>query len=345
MKKKPVNLALQGGGSHGAFTWGVIDEILADGRLEVEGISGTSAGAANAVLLADGLLDGGPKAASEKLGAFWKAISRDGNLPSAQRHILDRMFAAVPIDGTPMDVWFGAMQKMFSPYDLNPFDINPLKDVISHFVNFERLAASPGPALFVSATNVETGKLAVFERAKITCDAVVASTCLPTLFRAVEIGGVPYWDGGYLGNPAMFPLYRATTSEDILLVQINPVTRKGTPRTASEITNRMNEITFNSSLQSELRAIEFVSRLVEEGTLKRGRDKGKYKSIKVHRVALDESVEGLTASSKMATDFEFLLGLHGAGRRACRRFLDTHFDKIGVQGTLNLDAEIAAEWA
>lgn len=342
---KSINLALQGGGAHGAFTWGVLDEILRDGRLTIDGLTGASAGALNAVLLADGLAEGGPQAARERLARFWKAVSRDGDMSPVQRRVMDRLFSFVPFEGTFMETWVSAMQTYFSPYDLNPFDINPLEDLIRQFVDFERLQAHEPLQLFISATNVHTGKLAVFRRDRITCRAVMASACLPMLFKAVEIDGTPYWDGGYMGNPALFPLYRATDSEDVLLVQINPLVRDGTPTKARDIVNRVNEITFNSSLQGELRAAAFVARLVNEGRLPHGRGPGQYRRINIHRVALSDALAGLTAGSKVTTDYDFFLELCEAGRKAARGFLKTNFDAIGVRSTLDLEAEIAAEWA
>lgn len=343
--RRRINLALQGGGAHGAFTWGVLDGFLEDKRIVIDGVTGTSAGAVNAVLLADGLAEGGPKAAVQRLAAFWQAASRDGSIPAGQRRVLDRLFSVMPFEGSPMEAWAQAMQRYFSPYDLNPFDINPLEDLIHRFVDFGRLAAYEPLQVFVSATNVCTGKLTVFRRETLTCRAVMASACLPTLFRAVEIDGVPYWDGGYMANPALFPLYRTTEAEDIVIVQLNPVVRNETPTSSRQITNRINEITFNSPLMGELRAAAFVARLIDEGKLVRGRGEGQYRHINVHRIALSDSVVGLTASSKGTTDFDFLLKLREAGHKAARHFLKVHFDAIGVRSTLDLEAELAAVWA
>jgi NTE family protein len=342
---KRINLALQGGGAHGAFTWGVLDEVLRDGRLTIDGITGASAGAINAALLADGLAEGGATAARARLAEFWKAASVDGRMPDVQRKALDRLFAVLPYEGSPMEAWVSSLQRFFSPYDLNPFDINPLEGLIRKFVDFDRLAAFEALQVFVSATNVRTGKLTVFRRERITCQAVMASAALPTLFKAVEIDGVPYWDGGYMGNPALFPLYRATEAEDILLIQLNPVSRAETPTSSRQIMNRLNEITFNSPLQGELRAAAFVARLVNEGRLPHGRGPGQYRKINLHRIALSDSVAGLTASSKVDTDYDFFLRLMEAGRKAAKKFLKARFDDIGVRSTLDLEAEIAAEWA
>src|SRR5499433_1484028 len=256
--RKKINLALQGGGAHGAFTWGVLDHLLQDERLEIEGISGASAGALNAVMLADGLARGGREEARKRLADFWRGASADGNLPRVQRAVIERLFSFFPFEGSPVAAWFDVLSQFLSPYDFNPLNINPLKELIEKFVDFDAIRRCTEPQLFISATNVTTGRLRVFAGEKITADAVMASACLPALFRAVEIDGVPYWDGGYMGNPAIFPFFRATQTEDVLVVQINPIERHMTPTSSQEIMNRINEITFNSSLLAEYRAIDFV---------------------------------------------------------------------------------------
>jgi NTE family protein len=342
---KRINLALQGGGAHGAFTWGVLDHLLSDERIAVEGISGTSAGAVNAVMLADGLTRGGREEAQKRLADFWRAVSSAGNLPSLQRDVIERFLSFTPIEGTPVQAWFDALSRYFSPYDVNPLNINPLKDLFERFVDFAALRASPDLQIFVSATNVQTGRVRIFSREKITADAVMASACLPLLFRAVEIDGVPYWDGGYLGNPVIFPFFRTTSTEDVLVVQINPLVRQATPMSSSEIMNRINEITFNSSLLAEYRAIDFVARLIDQGRLPRGMAPGEYRRINVHRIVLDRFGTHFDAISKLSTDYDFFEMLCTAGKRAARRFLDAHFDDIGVRSTVDLRAEAQAEWA
>jgi NTE family protein len=344
-KTKRINLALQGGGAHGAFTWGVLDHLLDDERLVIEGISGTSAGAVNAVMLADGLARGGRQEAQTRLAEFWRAASSNGNLPTLQRGVVDRLLSFAPLEGSSAQVWFDALSRYLSPYDLNPFNINPLKDLIERFVDFAAVRACEELQLFVCATNVQTGRLRIFPRDKITADAVMASACLPLLFRAVEIDGVPYWDGGYLGNPVIFPFFRTTQTEDVLVVQINPLVRHATPTSANEIMNRINEITFNSSLISEFRAIEFVARLIDQGRLPRGTGPGQYRRINVHRIVLDRFGTHFDAVSKLSTDYDFFDMLHTSGKRAARRFLDAHFDDIGVRSSVDLRAEAQAEWA
>jgi NTE family protein len=340
--RKKINLALQGGGAHGAFTWGVLDHLLEDGRLEIEGISGASAGAMNAVMLADGLARGGPAEAKKRLADFWRAVSYDGHLPPLQRAVVDRLFSFMPLGETSMQAWFDSLSRFFSPYDVNPLNINPLVDIVKRFVDFDAVQKCESLQLFISATNVYTGRLHVFPRDKITADALMASACLPFLFRAVEIDGEPYWDGGYLGNPVLFPFFYTTDSEDVLVVQINPLSRHMTPMTSQEILHRLNEITFNSSLMSEYRAIDFVARLIDQGKLPRGTGPGQYRRINVHRVVLDSQGKAYTADSKLSNDYEFFQVLRDNGRRAARRFLDEHFADIGVKSTIDLHAEVPA---
>jgi len=343
--RKKVNLALQGGGAHGAFTWGVLDHLLDDGRLVIEGMSGTSAGALNAVMFADGMARGGPAEARKRLADFWRAVSIDGELPLMQRQIVERLFTFLPLEGSPAQAWFDSMSRYFSPYDLNPLNINPLRDMIERFVDFEAVRRYTDMQLFVSATNVITGRLRIFPREKISAHVVMASAALPMVFQAVEVDGVPYWDGGYLGNPVIFPFFRNTTTEDVLIIQINPVERREVPTAARDIMNRINEITFNSSLLAEYRAIEFVARLIDQGRLPRGLGPGQYRRINAHRIVLGDGQKAYSADTKMSTDYDFFRMLHTSGRRAARRFLDEHFDDIGVRSTFDLRAEAQAEWA
>ena len=339
---KKINLGLQGGGAHGAFTWGVLDHLLADPRIDIEGISGTSAGALNAVMLTDGLARGGPEEARKRLADFWRAASRDGNLTDLQRGVMDRLFSFVPYEGSPVQAWFDAVSHLMSPYSLNPLNINPLRDLIERFVDFDAVRQCTDVSLFISATNVHTGRVRVFPQDKLSADVVMASACLPMLFQAVEIDGVPYWDGGYMGNPVIFPFFDTTLTEDVLIVQINPIERPSTPHTQTEIMNRVNEISFNSSLLAEFRAIDFVTRLIDQGKLPRGMGEGEYRRINVHRISLDETFGELTATSKLDSDFDFFEMLKKGGAQAAKKFLDRHFDDIGVRSTVDLRAEAQA---
>lgn len=333
---KKINLALQGGGSHGAFTWGVLDALLEDGRLEFDGVSGTSAGAMNAVAMAAGMAQGGREGARKKLREFWKAVGAKGRFSPIQRNPLDVLLGNYSFQYSPSYLAADLFSRVFSPYDTNPLNINPLRDVVAKVVNFDDVARCDSFKTFVSATNVWTGKAQVFSGENLTVDAVMASACLPTMYKAVEIDGVPYWDGGFGGNPALYPFFYATDTEDTLLIQINPVERRETPKSAMEIQDRMNEITFNAGLLREFRAIEFVRRLKKEGRL----DGATYSNIRMHRVGADEALADLSAATKMNAEWRFLQNLHDLGFAAGQDFLEEHFDAIGNEPTLDLSEEI-----
>jgi NTE family protein len=344
-RRKHINLALQGGGAHGAFTWGVLDQLLNDARLTIEGISGTSAGALNAVVLADGLARGGPQDARKHLADFWRAASYDGHLPDLQRGVVERLFSFVPRPGAGVPPWFGAFSQLWSPYDLNPLNINPLRELIERFVDFELIHADIDRHLFISATNVRTGEPRVFSRAEITAEVVMASACLPLLFRAVEIEGEPYWDGGYSNNPPLLPFIQATRCEDLLIVQVNPRERDKVPVNAREIMRRANEITFNAAQSAELRTIGFVNQLIDRGRLPRGDGNGDCRRIRLHRIVMADSGETFDPHSRLNNDFEFFERLHKLGQRAARHFLDSHFDDIGCRSSIEDVAERPAEVA
>jgi NTE family protein len=338
---KPINLALQGGGAHGAFTWGVLDRLLEDGRIVVEGISGTSAGAMNAAVLATGLARGGNQGGREALDRYWRAVSKDGRTSPLQRTLLDKLMGNWSLNMNPAYVTVDMMSRFLSPYDFNPLNVNPLLDLINEHVDFDALQSCRHVHVFVSATNVHTGKVRVFARHELTAEAIMASACLPMMFQAVEIDGVPYWDGGFMGNPALFPFYNAVKTDDILLVQINPIIRRETPKTARDIQNRMNEITFNASLLAQLRAAEFVTRLLKHGKLKKkGSGIDGYRDLRLHRIDGAEKLIALDASTKMNAEWEFLLFLKAIGREAAEAFLEQHFDDIGVRSTLDVGEEL-----
>ncbi|OAI23219.1 patatin [Methylosinus sp. R-45379] len=334
-EKKKVTLALQGGGAHGAFTWGVLDAFLEDGRLDVIGISGASAGAMNAVVYADGLREGGPARARAQLQEFWRTVSLGGDLSKAQRELCDMVFGF----WDPLKLRKTIAQNAanyFSPYEFNPLDINPLRDLIDGLVDFTALRATDNLKLFISATNVRTGKVRIFRRPELTIDMLMASACLPTLFQAVEVEGEAYWDGGYMGNPALFPLYTETDCCDIILVQINPVERDEIPRTSQEIMDRLNEITFNASLLHEFRAIDFVARLIDAGRLKGTH----YKKVLLHLVEGGAAMKRFGADTKLDADYDFLRSLFDIGHEAGKAFLDEHYDAIGVTGTAQLKEQL-----
>jgi NTE family protein len=335
-KPKNINLALQGGGAHGAFTWGVLDKFLEDDRLRIDAITGTSAGAMNAVVLASGMQAGGEEGARESLESFWHAVSRKAQFSPVQRSPLDMLLGQWSLDHSPSYLFFDVMTRFSSPYEFNPLNVNPLRDVVDEIVDFDRVHACSQMKLFVAATNVFTGKIRVFSEKEVTLDAVMASACLPQMFQAVEIDGEPYWDGGYMGNPPLYPLFYATDTPDVVLIQINPLERREVPRTAREIVNRVNEISFNSTLLRELRAIDFVTRLIEEGKLSRQ----DYTRVFIHRIAADE-LKPMQASSKLNAEWKFLTNLRDLGRRTAEEWLDRHYDEIGKCSTLDLRREIS----
>ena len=336
--EKGICLALQGGGAHGAFTWGVIDALLEDGRLAIEAISGTSAGAMNAVVMTQGFIEAGIDGARRDLETFWRRVSRDGALSPLQRSLVDRMLGIWGGgDEPPGLLWFDMVSRFASPYDFNPLNINPLRDLIEELIDFEKVRACNSVSLFIAATNVRTGKIKVFERPELTADHIMASACLPMVFQAVEIDGAPYWDGGYMGNPALFPLFYSAASDDVLLVQINPIEREETPRSAREIQNRLTEITFNATLLREMRAIEFVTRLIDEGKL----SKDEYKRVLMHRIDADLLMKRVTAASRLSADWSLLQRLADFGRQAARKWLKENYDAVGVRSTLDLRREFA----
>ncbi|WP_422020366.1 patatin-like phospholipase family protein [Roseibium sp.] len=333
---KKINLALQGGGAHGAFTWGVLDWFLEDSRFELDGITGTSAGAMNAVVLASGLEVGGEEGARATLEAFWREVSAEARTSPIQRSPLDVLLGHWSLDYSPSYLYFDVLSRFASPYEFNPLNFNPLRDIVERTVDFEKVHCCSGLKLFIAATNVFTGKIRVFSEKEVTLDAVMASACLPQLYQAVEIDGEPYWDGGFMGNPPLYPLFYETETSDVVLIQINPIERREVPRTAREIVNRLNEITFNSTLLRELRAIDFVTRLIEEGKL----DRKEYTKVHLHRIAAEE-LKPLQASSKLNAEWDFLTHLRDVGRQTAKDWLDRHFDDIGERSTIDLRKEFA----
>ncbi|MEI6159315.1 MAG: patatin-like phospholipase family protein [Roseococcus sp.] len=330
-----INVALQGGGTHGAFTWGALDRLLEDDRIEFDGLSGTSAGVINGAILALGLLEGGRQGAKDALNRFWRALGAS--------------FAVSPMKATPLEkaLWgwdlkyslawnaFDTMTRVMSPYQLNPFpmEFNPLRKALDQSLDLARLRADKSAMrLFISATNVRTGKPKVFTRAEITVDALLASACLPNVFKAVEIDGEAYWDGGYLGNPALWPLYHERMAADIVLVQLNPLLRPELPTTTSDIMNRLNEISFNASLMSEMRAIDFVQRMLDSGRLEQPR----YRRIFLHAIEDEERMRAFKLSTKFNGDWDFLTTLRDYGRDAADLFIRESLDKVGRESTLDI---------
>ena len=319
---RKINLALQGGGAHGAFTWGVLDRLLEEDSIVVDGISGASAGAMNAVVYANGMLDGGAAGAKKALHDFWKAVSDVPGIGELEVPSL-MQFA-----GTGFDL----MSRLFSPYQTNPLNLNPLRAMLNAQIDFGRLRQKSPLKLFICATNVKSGRVKVFENAELSCDVLLASSCLPLLFQAAEVNGDYYWDGGYMGNPPLFPLFEQTDTRDIMIVQINPIERDDVPDTSLEIIDRLNEISFNSSLMLELRGIDAVNRMLARNLA----DASQYKPIYIHEIDAEDQMRKFGASSKSNSDWDFLQKLHQIGRHAADKWLAANLDAIGKRSSIDI---------
>lgn len=335
---KPIALALQGGGSHGAFEWGVLDRLLEEESLEIQAVTAASAGAMNAVCLAQGLLDGGRDGAKSRLERFWKQINRNGG-----RNVFGDTGAWTSalsggtdwIKNSPGWRMAETLALSMSPYEFNPLNLNPLHDALEGEIDFKALRARSPIKLYISATAVRTSKAKVFRETELTARHIMASACLPQVFQAVEIDGEPYWDGGFLANPPLWPLFHDDTPDDILLVSLNPFVREETPRTPGEIMDRLNEITFNASLAAELRAIGFVQKLLDEGLLK-DNARGRYRRMLVHAITADKALADLSLGSKFDTEWSFLTDLRERGRQAADSWLGDDLTKVGVSSSLDL---------
>lgn len=336
MKRKAINLALQGGGSHGAFTWGVLDKLLETQLFTIEGISATSAGSMNAVVLAQGMLNGGEEGARSLLHDFWYAMSE-----------LGKKFGAS--FSTPMDALlepylkesvsfflFNTMTSLFSPYQFNPSNFHPMREVLENILDIKKLRKNGQIKLFICATNVKTGKIHIFNNAELSIEAILASACLPKLFQAVEVNNEHYWDGGYLGNPAIFPLIYETKTQDILVVHTVPIAREEVPTSVLEIETRLREVSFNSSLMREMRAIAFVTKLIDEGWLKKEYE-SRVRKIFMHSLIADQAIKSFSMSSVSKMDWEFLIQLRDLGRQAAEAWLKTNFDSVGKKTTIDFN--------
>lgn len=335
---KNINLALQGGGAHGAISWGVIDRLLEDDRIRICAISGASAGAVNAVALAYGLHQDGAEGGRRMLDALWREISDAGKFYSPVRRTpLDMALGAYNLDNSLSYLAFDAFTRTLSPYQFNPFDLNPLRDILEKLIDFDGLRACEATDLYLSATNVRTGKVHVFRTADASLDAVMASTCLPFLFKAVEIDGEHYWDGGYMGNPVLFPFFYESESSDVVIVHVNPLDRPDLPHTASQIMNRINEISFNASLLRELRAVGFVHKLLDDGWLK-DEYRDRLRDIRIHSIRSDEALVDLSIASKFNVEWAFLTELKQRGRAIADAWLAENYEHIGKESSVNLRA-------
>jgi NTE family protein len=332
---KNVNFALQGGGAHGAFVWGVLDRLLEDGRLEIEAISATSAGAMNAVALASGMAAGGPKGARQKLEVFWAEVSR---MDSAFDFFSswNQWIQALQLSPEyhPFHSLIHFLTHTLPPALLNPFNFNPLKDLLLKVIDFDELNRSPqAPKLFLNATNVRTGKIKVFETPAISVESVLASACLPPYFQAVEVDGEHYWDGGYLGNPSIFPLIYRPGANDVIIMQVTAITRDELPASAADVLHRINEISFNSSLMREMRAVAFATRLIDSGEL----DKDKHRRMFIHWIGNDTLMSHLGTATQFHPEWGLLCRLRDAGREAASKWLDQNFEHIGSRSTVDIE--------
>ncbi|OUD10832.1 patatin [Marivivens niveibacter] len=335
-----INLALQGGGAHGAYTWGALDRLLDEEDVEVAAISGTSAGALNGAAFKAGLVNGGREGARENLNWVWRRVGAITD-PTVNKWM--EPFApatelyANALTYSPVYMWWETAIRMMSPYNFGPAISNPLERIIKEF-EWDAICADDGPELHVCATNVRTGKIRVFKDEEVTTQAILASACLPTLFEAVEIHDQAtgkteaYWDGGYTGNPALFPLFPQHLPDDIVIVNINPLYREEIPTDGQSIQNRINEISFNTSLLRELRAISFVKRLIADGSIK----KGAMKDVNVHLVEDEALMTELGLATKMIALPVVLSRLKEAGRNSMDRFLKNHKKDLGKRGSVDL---------
>ncbi|MGA2126034.1 MAG: patatin-like phospholipase family protein [Xanthobacteraceae bacterium] len=326
-----VDFGLQGGGSHGAFTWGVLDRLLEEPWLAIDGISGTSAGAMNASVLVDGYTKGGAAGARQALDTFWRRVSEAAKFSPFRRGPLDLLLGRWTMDFSPAYIAADLMSRLVSPYFMNPGGYNPLREILDDLVDFGRLAQAP-IKLFITATNVRTGRGHVFKNNAITPDVVLASACLPTMFQAIEIDGEFYWDGGFAGNPTITPLIRECKSQDTILVPINPIEREGVPRSASEILNRLNEVSFNAVALKELRMIALLRQVADPGHA----EGAQWARMRIHLVR-NEIVNTLGASSKLIAEWEFLSFLRDEGRKSAQAFLEMHALDLGRRSTMDLD--------
>ncbi len=341
-KKKPgpklLSLALQGGGSHGAFEWGVLDRLLEEEDLEIRAVTAASAGAMNAVCLAQGLIDDGKAGARKRLDSFWRHVNRSGG-----RNVFGDTSIWTNAFSGGVDWWKNTpgwrmaetLALSLSPYEFNPFNLNPLHDALEAEITFKQIRERSPLKLYIAATAVRTSKSKIFRETELTARHIMASACLPQVFQAVEIDGEPYWDGGFLANPPLWPLFYDDTPDDILVVSLNPFVREETPKTPGEIMDRLNEITFNASLASELRAIGFVQKLLDEGLLK-DNARGRYRRMLVHAITADKPLADLSLASKFDTEWSFLTDLKARGRAAAQEWLSECQGCIGVRSTIDL---------
>lgn len=332
MEIKKLSLALQGGGAHGAFTWGVLDRLLQEPTLEIEAVVGTSAGAMNAAVMTYGIMVGGKEGARKKLDEFWKAISEAAKLSILQPNELDKLLHPGDIDYNPGFWMFEWITENFAPHQFNPMKINPLQNILESVIDFQRLRTCSSPSLFVCATNVYKCQAKVFHTQEMIVEMLLASACLPYLFEAVEINGEAYWDGGFMGNPPLFPLLKETKTNDILIVQINPIKIHSLPTKQKEIRDRINEISFNCALIMEMQILDFKNKLVEKGI---DLD-GELRKVNVHNISADQALANLGFSSKLNSSWDFLVHLKEIGRRYASEWLEFKYPVVGQSSSCSV---------
>jgi NTE family protein len=336
MDTKKVNLALQGGGAHGAFTWGILDKLLEDGRLIIDGISATSAGAMNAVALTYGMIRDGNEGARETLEELWQTMSQYGQVFSPVRESPFDAFLNLGTEHSLSYLNFDLLTRIFSPYQFNPLNFNPMHNVLNKIIDFEQIRTHHAVKLFICATNVCTGKIKIFQGDEINADTILASAALPHLFQAVEVNGEHYWDGGYMGNPAIFPLIYNTDTSDVVIAHVNPIIRHSLPKTTGDIVNRINEISFNSSLMREIRVISFVTKLLEKNWIKE-EYQTEVRKIYMHSIRADSIMEQYMVASKLNPDWQFLTRLRDLGRESAANWLKQCFSQLGKHSTLDFE--------
>ncbi|VVC76925.1 hypothetical protein AQUSIP_22520 [Aquicella siphonis] len=335
-EKKLVNLALQGGGTHGAFSWGILDKFLELDLLSIHAVSATSAGSMNAVVLAQGMMEGGSQGARQLLYEFWHAVGMSGQQMGFTAK-LPADFLLAPFLSAPIEFYvFNAMTNVFSPYQFNPLNYHPVREILKNLIDIKKLKKHSSIKLFLGATNVKSGKIRIFNTDELSIDAVLASACLPKLFQAVEIDNEYYWDGGYLGNPAIFPLIYNTHVKDIIILHTVPIVRESVPCTVMEIDMRLREISFNSSLMREMRAIAFVSRLIDDGWIK-DKFRNKLKKLYIHCLRADQSLKEFPRESVFVPDWNFLVRLRDLGRAAAQAWLKENYSFIGIKSTIDFN--------
>lgn len=335
---KKVSFALQGGGAHGAFTWGVLDRLLEGDFFEVEGVCGTSAGGINAVAVSQGIVKGGNEGARQEMHRLWKTISDSGKKSALKRGFVDKLLGKFTMNHSPAYIGFDFMSRIFSPSQLNPMNKNPFRDLVNEFFDFEALRKTKKVKAFVCATSVKTGKLKIFETSELRTESILASACLPMLFQAVEIDGEHYWDGGYIGNPPLYPLIYNCETPDIITIKLNPTYLEEVPSTSREILDRLNEITCNATLIREMRMINFLSKLIDDGSVV----PGKLKRLHMHLIENEEVFKDLNFSSKLNTDWDFLIHLFEEGRKAGDKWMDENYARVGIESTADIEKDFVS---